>query len=306
MQQCWWKTTGGSVLSQFNGCISRPIRSHPPQFEASTPHRIISIFHNCKEVLNFETNVLSVSTPRGRRSTFRPPGGDVTRRHAAASACQNIECSAGESARNPELAPKTHWRRHGELRPDESRRGQRLDGCCRHESPQSKMRNCWLSEDFKLNPASGWQLKKNQKKKKQVKNEMMHQNWNSCPVLVLPSRDWLSLWRFVSLNLQRMELSSPCLLKLFAKTALQQKKKPTKPTYVLCSDGSGKDKWVIVFKVAAASRTETTKRKSAFLRCVLIYATTLSSWAEPVWQVEQLPARCVPLLKKKTWNVSSH
>lgn len=94
VQQCWWKTTGGSVLSQFNGCIPRPIRSHPPQFEASTSHRIISIFHNCKEVLNFEINVLSVSTPRGRRSTFRPPGGNVTRRHAAASGCQNIGCCA--------------------------------------------------------------------------------------------------------------------------------------------------------------------------------------------------------------------
>lgn len=60
-QQCWWKTTGGSVLSQFNGCIPRPNRLHPSQFEASTSHRIFSIFHNCKEVLHIEINVLSVS-----------------------------------------------------------------------------------------------------------------------------------------------------------------------------------------------------------------------------------------------------
>lgn len=54
-QQCWLKTTGGSVLSQFNGCILRPIRSHLSQFETSTSHWIISILQrvlNCERPLS--------------------------------------------------------------------------------------------------------------------------------------------------------------------------------------------------------------------------------------------------------------
>lgn len=85
------------------------------------------------------------------------------------------EC--GVKARKLELTPKTHWHRDVELRPDESRRGQRLD-VCHHESPQRKMRNCWLLDDFKWNPVQRW--------------KMPHRNWTSCPVLVLPSWDWLS------------------------------------------------------------------------------------------------------------------
>lgn len=54
------------------------------------------------------------------------------------------------------------------------------------------------------------------------------------------------------------ELNLP--FQTFCKTASQLKKK-TKATYVFCSDGSGKDNRVIVFKVVAAQRTGNNKEE---------------------------------------------